>query len=196
MPQVVLILTLSIVGVTMVQFFGPPDLVNWMFEAGALIGGYEYAGLQRPYGEWAPLVLHIFLHGGILHLAMNMGALLSLGPAVAKPFGSSMSGSVVFLLFFGVCAVGGGLAQMWQFGGQDAGVAIGASSAISGLLPALGWLRGGFEGAVRMSIPWILINFALAATAGAIQLPIAWAAHLGGLAAGFTFPFFLSLMRP
>ena len=79
---------------------------------------------------------------------------------------------------------------------QD-GIAIGASSAISGLLPAVGYIRNGIKGAWSISVPWIVINLALAVFGGSLgALSIAWAAHLGGLAAGFTFPVFLALAKP
>ena len=46
------------------------------------------------------------------------------------------------------------------------------------------------------TLPWILINLALALLGGDVGvMQIAWAAHLGGLAAGFSFPLFLALAR-
>ena len=104
---------------------------------------------------------------------------------------------VLFLAFFAVCAIGGGLAQMlWYAIEAQDGIAIGASSAISGLLPAVGYIRERFKGAWSMSVPWIVINVGLAFLGGDIGImSIAWAAHLGGLAAGFSFPVFLSLSK-
>lgn len=194
-PAVVAVLSALIVAATAAQLLAPPDVENRMLEIGALIGGGQYAGMHRPWGPFAPLVLHVFLHGGWLHLFMNMTAMVAFGPAVAVALGRGPRGAALFLGFFFACAVGGGLAQLLVFSvAGAAGVAIGASSALSGFLPAVGWLQRGWRGAMSMSVPWLLINLVLAATGAAISLPIAWAAHLGGLAAGLVlFPVFMAL---
>lgn len=195
LPVVVLALGAAIVCVTLAQFAAPPRREDWMFAVGALAGGPGYDNVYRPWGPLAPLVLHVFLHGGWLHLGMNMAAMASFGPGVAMALGRGARGAILFLAFFFLCAIGGGIAQMLAFTLLGAGgVAIGASSALSGLLPALGWITGGYAGALRLSAPWVLINVALAVTGMAFPLPIAWAAHLGGLAAGLVlFPLFLRL---
>ncbi len=193
-PGIVLVLSAVIIGVTMVQLLGPVTLENRMFEAAALIGGPLYADMPRPLGPLAPLVLHVFLHGGWLHLGMNMAFMAAFAAPVALALGPGLRGALLFLGFFFVCALGGGLAQMLVFQFGAGGIAIGASSALSGLLPAAGWARGGRAGAMRLAIPWLVINIVLALTDAAIALPIAWAAHLGGLAAGLVlFPLFLAL---
>ena len=191
-PPVLLGLAAAIIAVSLVQFMAPPAMENQMFAAAALIGGPGFDDVSRPIGAFAPYVLHTFLHGGVMHLGMNMWALLSFGAVISAAFGQRWRGALAFLAFFFVCAIGGGLAQMLVFQLQtEGGVAIGASSAISGLLPALGWLRGRWRGALRISVPWLVINLVLAFVGEVGGVSIAWAAHLGGLAAGFSFPFFL-----
>lgn len=194
-PWIVLLLSAAIVGATAVQLLGPPDLANRMLETGAVIGGGEFQDLAQPWGPVAPLFLHVFLHGGWLHLFINMAAMASFGPAVALGLGRGPRGAILFLAFFFLCAAGGGLAQALAYAGADSpGYAIGASSALSGLLPAAGWLQGGWRGALRLGVPWLVINIILAVTETAVGLPIAWAAHLGGLGSGFLlFPLFLAL---
>ena len=195
-PPVLIGLASAIVLASLVQFLAPAEVEEWMYEAGAIIGGDRFEGVPRPFGVWGPLVLHLFLHGGILHLGFNIWALMSFGTVVARWTGPGVRGSVGFLAFFAFCGVGGGLAQMAVFAlDGEGGVAIGASSAISGLLPALGWLQGGWRRAVGISVPWLLINLALAAFGAVSPIPIAWAAHLGGLAAGFMFPVFFAWGR-
>ncbi len=195
-PPVLLALSAAIIAVSVLQFLVSPAVENQMYAGAALIGGPGFELVERPLGPFAPYLLHVFLHGGMLHLGMNMWALFSFGGVVALALGKSWRGSLAFLVFFFVCAIGGGLAQMLVFQMQaEGGVAIGASSAISGLLPALGWLRGRWAGALRISVPWLLINLVLAVSGGLIDIPIAWAAHLGGLAAGFAFPLFLGWTR-
>lgn len=196
-PAVVLLLTGAIVVVSMIQFSAPRSLQNWMIDVAAIAGGPTYSSAIRPWGDFAPYVLHTFLHGGSFHLLMNMAMLIAIGPIIAQALGKSLYASVLFLAFFAVCAIGGGLAQMlWYAIEAQDGIAIGASSAISGLLPAVGYLRDGYKGAWSMSVPWILINIVLAFLGGDIGImSIAWAAHLGGLAAGFSFPVFMRLAK-
>lgn len=194
MPAVVLVLSGAIIAATAAQLLGPDDLANRMLATGALIGGGDLRGLAQPWGPLAPLVLHVFLHGGWLHLFMNMTAMAAFGPAAALTLGRGPRGAALFLAFFFLCAIGGGLAQELLYALGESGYAVGASSALSGLLPAAGWIQGGWRGALRLSAPWIVINLLLAVTQTTLGLPIAWAAHLGGLAAGLVlFPVFLSL---
>jgi len=185
-----------IIAVSVVQFLVPPEVEDDMVWAGAVLGGQEYSGAEQPFGAFAPLVLHTFLHGGVFHLGVNMWAMMSIGAGSALVMGKSVRGMAAFVAFFFLCAIGGGLAHIAVFYFQaDGSAAIGASSAISGLLPALGWLQGRWAGALRISVPWLLINLVLAVSGGLIDIPIAWAAHLGGLAAGFAFPLFLGWAR-
>jgi len=195
-PLIVLILSGIIIGVSLINFNASEALDDWMLRTFAVISGPGFVGLERPYGPFVPLIGHTLLHGNLFHLVMNMTAMLSFGPIVALGVGKSGRSIGLFVLFFAVCAIGGALAEILlaDFQGNDQ-IAIGASSALSGFLPAVGYLRGGPKGAWSTSVPWIIINILLAISGGISAFPIAWAAHLGGLAAGFSFPLFLSLVR-
>ena len=197
-PGVILILAGAIIGVTLVQFNASARLEDWMLATAAIVGGPSFEGLTRPWGDFAPYLLHTFLHGGSFHLMMNMAMLIALGPIVVQALGTSLRASLLFLAFFAVCAIGGGVAQaVWFAVDAQDGIAVGASSAISGLLPAVGFIRDGLKGAWSLSLPWVLINIALAFLGGDIGvMQIAWAAHLGGLVAGFSYPIFVRLARP
>lgn len=196
-PTIILVLTGAIVVVSLIQFNASREFEDWMFSVAAIAGGPSFENVYRPWGDFAPYLLHTFLHGGSFHLMLNMAMLIAIGPIIAQALGKSAYSSLLFLAFFAVCAIGGGLAQMlWYAIEAQDGIAIGASSAISGLLPAVGFIRNGFKGAWSMSVPWILINIVLAFLGGDVGvMNIAWAAHLGGLAAGFSFPVFLSLSK-
>ncbi len=197
-PIVILALTGTIVAVTLVQFNVPRGMQDWMFSVGAVAGGPSFENVYRPWGDFAPYILHTFLHGGAFHLMMNMAMLIALGPIVVQGLGTNARSAILFLVFFFVCAAGGAAAQMlWYAIDAQDGIAIGASSAISGLLPAIGFLRKGWRGAWSISVPWIVINIVLAVLGGDIGvMRVAWAAHLGGLLAGFSFPVFVTLSRP
>ena len=196
-PRVILLLAGAIIAVSLIQFNVAIDTQDWMYSVAAIAGGPSFENVYRPWGDFTPYVLHTFLHGGSFHLMLNMAMLIALGPIISQALGRSLYSDMLFLGFFAVCAIGGGMAQMLWFAidAQD-GIAIGASSAIPGLLPAVGHIRNGMKGAWSISVPWIVINLALAVFGGSIgALSIAWAAHLGGLVAGFTFPAFLALAK-
>lgn len=207
LPAVVVFLTGLIVAASTVQLLSEQGVffnrwvAAWMFDAGAIAGGPEFANAYRPLGEFAPLVLHVFLHGGIFHLAMNMMALIAFGPPIAVALGIDLRGAFAFLLFFAGCAIAGALFQIgWSELTGVSELAIGASSALSGFIPAVGWLRGGLRGAIRISVPWVLINVAIAIAGGflasTIGLRLAWAAHIGGVAGGIVlFPLMLALFN-
>ena len=196
-PTVILVLASAIIVVSLIQFNVPLRTQDWMFSIAAIAGGPSFENVVRPWGDFAPYVLHVFLHGGAFHLMLNMAMLIAMGPIVAKALKNTPQGAILFLAFFAICAIGGGLAQMLQYAIEaEDGIAIGASSAISGLLPAVGYVQNGWRGAWSMSVAWILINVVLAFLGGDVGvMRIAWAAHLGGLVAGFTFPAFLALAR-
>lgn len=179
-PTILIALGAAIAAVSLVQIFGPAPLSDWLIAAGAVFTGMN---VDQPLGPAAPYVLHVFLHGGIVHLLINLAALASFGPPAAEGFGRGPRAALGFLIFFFACAAGGALAQAVLMAGEQS-YAVGASSALSGVLAAAGYASGGWRGALRMAAPWALINVVLALTAAAIPVPIAWAAHMGGLAAG------------
>lgn len=150
------------------------------------------SGQALAEGRWWTLVSHIFLHANLVHLLMNAGAALAFGPAVARHFGPGARSAGIFLLFFLLCGVIGGLGYVGANpGGMDQ--VVGASGAISGLWGAaarlLGrWrgLWGVWEGPVRAQILVVVILNALIGLTGlaAGGLHIAWQAHIAGFVAG------------
>lgn len=194
-PKVVLALGAVIAACSLIWFAAPHPYDIYILNAAALIGGPENAFLNQPLGPYAPYVLHIFLHGDATHLVLNLFALLVLGRIVALSFGRSRGAAWGFLGFFIFCAIAGGVFQMFVFAVSGGGAAIGASSAISGLIPAFGYVRSGWSGAFSFGIGWLAINVAIALFGDALGLPIAWAAHIGGLFGGFAFPVFVGLVK-
>ena len=192
-PAVVIALSALIIGVTTIQFLVSDQIENEMWLTAAVVGGPDFVGLQQPLGPLAPLVLHTLLHMNVLHIVMNMTAMLSFGPAIAVALKPGASRWIAFILFFCLCAIGGALAQLAYYQVfQVSGAAIGASSAMSGFLPAAGYLMGGWRGAMRLSWPWVAINVVLAVAELFTSVGIAWPAHLGGLAVGLlVFPMIL-----
>lgn len=146
-----------------------------------LIFGAQYGPLVAD-GQWIRLITSMFVHGGFLHILFNMFALFYFGNVVEKVYGPYKYFSV--FMISGV--VGNILTQLIIPGSFSVG-ASGAIFGLIGLLFGAGFrddtptmLRGMTGTAL---LPIILINVFLGFTSQSINN----FAHLGGLAAGFTF---------
>lgn len=164
-------------------------------------GGMEswavsWDALQR--GRVQVVLLHMFAHGSLLHLALNMLALLVLSGPLTSRFGNFPLAWVRYLYVF----VGSGLAGAALFlflTPNDDSSMLGASGAIFGLLGALARVHPatGELVAIRSSRTWSLIKLffqnhialfgllAIVALLTGTSAIIAWQAHLGGLLFGF-----------
>lgn len=91
-------------------------------------GGNAASEVQR--GDWWRLLSAVFLHSGLMHLAMNMAALLCAGPTVERVYGSRR----FLLLYLGAGLAGSALSL--HFSAQHA-TAVGASGAVFGVAGAL-----------------------------------------------------------
>ncbi len=154
----------------------------------ALVQSFALYADRVGTGQWfLSLLTHQFLHGGLLHIALNMYFLYKLGDNVEDALGRGG-----YLLFYLIAGTAGGVAQTLMFPGDPTPV-VGASGAISGVMAAyavfyrkarLTWMLIVFQ--FRLPAPWwVLIWFALnllGYLAG--NKGIAWGAHLGGFAAG------------
>ena len=131
-------------------------------------------------GEYWRLLTVTLVHGGVLHLALNMYALFIVGPLV-----EALYGRVLFLGFYLLAGAGGSIASYLFFPFTS----VGASGAIFGLFgllfvatyvhkPALGRQARAMTAQIGMLIVLnIVFGFALAGT-------IDNAAHIGGLLSG------------
>lgn len=129
-------------------------------------------------GEWWRVVTAGFLHGGLLHIGMNMWAMLQLGPQVEEMYGSSR-----YLTIYLASGAGGfALSTMWS-----AAPSVGASASLFGLIGAMIALGVRSKGAMGAAIRGLYIRFAIGGLLFGF-LPyfhIDNAAHMGGLATGF-----------
>ena len=142
------------------------------------LGALDPAAIALQHQYWR-LITPIFLHAGLLHLALNSYGLYLFGNLVEQAFGRAG--------FLAIYLVGGFLASVSSFVfGSPYAVGVGASGAIFGLLGA--WVaynyrrRGtAFASAnLRWAIMLVGINLLLGfSIAGIDNL-----AHLGGLVAG------------
>jgi rhomboid protease GluP len=130
------------------------------------------------YGQWWRLVTAGFLHGGILHLAMNSWVLFDVGAQVEEIYGASR-----LVVFYFLATVFGFLASVFW---SDS-LSVGASAGLMGLIGAMIALgvrhQSPMGAAIRgFYVRWTIYILVLGFLPG---LRIDNAAHIGGLAAGF-----------
>ncbi len=132
--------------------------------------------------EYWRLIASVFLHGGLIHLAMNMWSLLVVGPLVERLYGN-----FAFAVIYLASGVGGAIAS---FAASPTRTGIGASGAICGILGGL----VAFLIVHRKEIPKTLLKsfrgnllsvVVLMGVLGYLVPNIDQEAHLGGLATGF-----------
>jgi rhomboid protease GluP len=134
-------------------------------------------------------VTHALLHGGLLHLAMNMAVLLGLGRLIGDRYGAR-----AILPLFLLSAIGGG-ASFAALNVSDVPM-VGASGAVFGFLgvwTAWDWCRHQAAGVstrpvLMRVLALVLINVVFFLGLGGM---IAWEAHLGGYLVGLAFGFWL-----
>ncbi|MEO1039978.1 MAG: rhomboid family intramembrane serine protease [Pseudomonadota bacterium] len=191
MPVLAVALALGVIATHALSQFGMGR--EFFLLMGVVVAGPDEG---RAFGGVHAWFLHVFVHGGWLHAGINAAAILAFGAAAARPFSNSALGAFGFLAFFFTCALAGALAHEAVHWNEGTAM-VGASTAASGLIAAAGWVRGGLAGMARLAVPWALINVALAVIGGFASTGLAWAAHLGGLAAGAAlYPVFLAVFSP
>jgi membrane associated rhomboid family serine protease/antitoxin component YwqK of YwqJK toxin-antitoxin module len=156
--------------------FDQAQFTSYEFQVGALFNPLTLDG------EWYRLISHMFLHGMLLHLLLNMYGLFSVGSSLEPTLGS-----LKFLLLYLVCGFAGALASLYV---SVLTISVGASGAIFGIF--------GFSSLVMnvidtlesgKSIVGIILNF-LVFTILYVFIAANWnvdhAGHLGGMIAGIS----------
>ncbi len=155
------------------SIMNPPvqQLIHW----GANYGPRVFAG------QWWRLLTSVFLHIGIIHIALNMWCLWKLGELA-----ESLYGHVTFAAVYLICGLAGSLASVAYHPGT---VSAGASGAIFGIAGALiSSLKLG-----EFSMPAVVVKSMLKSVVmfagynlifGAMSGVTDNAAHIGGLVAG------------
>ena len=150
-------------------------------------------GALGPVDQLSPLLGHLFLHGGWLHLLGNLWFLWVFGRNVERRLGAGR-----LLLFYLGCGVAAGLAQVGSQAGSLVPL-IGASGAIAGILGAYLVLFPRARVLTLAPLPLIALfevpAWVFLGVWGALQLvrataslglhsEVGWWAHLGGFAVG------------
>ncbi|MFZ5778890.1 MAG: rhomboid family intramembrane serine protease [Pseudomonadota bacterium] len=137
-------------------------------------------------------ITYQFLHGGWLHLGINMITLAAFGAPVERLLGPRR-----FVLFYLSAGVAAGLIHILLFP-SSADPVVGASGSISGVFGAVLMLMryvGSLQSLLPVAVIWIGLNVffgIFGGTPGAGNEQVAWAAHIGGFVYGLaTIRFFV-----
>ncbi len=129
-------------------------------------------------GEYWRLFTSMFLHAGIIHIALNMYGLWLFGRVLEDELGS--------LKMLAVYLMSGLAGGAFSFAFGSGAVGVGASGAIYGLLGAFvayNYRRRHmrfYRARLQAVMPWVILNIFLS-----FSIPfIDWHAHVGGLVAG------------
>jgi membrane associated rhomboid family serine protease len=155
------------------------------------------AGMTQGLLDYLPFLTNMFLHGGWLHLILNMWTLYLFGPAVEDRLGSGR-----YLVFYVICGLVASFAHA-IFNPTSTVPALGASGAISGVLGSFILMFPFARLVIVIPILFFPFFFQVPAivfagfwfftqiTAGVAELfmpsqggGIAWWAHTGGFVAG------------
>jgi len=160
---------------------GSTPLTNW----GAVLGLFQPGPLSPAEGvaagEFYRLFTAMFLHYGLIHLAMNMWALWVLGRSLEATLGP-----LRFLALYLIAGLGGNVAA-YLFSRPDAATA-GASTAIFGLFAALFIIMRRLGRDTSAVIPILVINLIFTFAVPGISI----AGHLGGMVTGAVMAFALA----
>jgi membrane associated rhomboid family serine protease len=154
------------------------DLVKW---------GADWGPLSLSNQPWRLLTSN-YVHIGIIHIALNMWCLFSLGKLSTRIFDRW-----TYLLVYTATGIGGSLASLWW---HPEVVGAGASGAIFGLAGAL--LSALYLGKLAMpkqavqSTMKSLLSFAAYNLFFGLSMGVDNAAHIGGFASGLLLGAFLS----
>jgi rhomboid protease GluP len=143
--------------------------------------------------EYWRLFTSVFVHGGLIHLALNMWCLTTIGPLVERLYGN-----LAYLAIYLAAGVGGAIASAAS---SSSKVSVGASGAIFGVLGALlAFLiihRRSIPASVLKPLRASAVGFVVFNTFfGLVVTIIDQSAHMGGLVTGFLGGLFLSRSWP
>ncbi len=170
-------------------------LLNFAMFPVAVSGEAVTGGLMPPS---LTLFTYMFLHGGWLHVLLNMLFLFVFGDNIEDALGHGR-----FLVFYLLCGIAGGAAHALAAPLSNVPL-VGASGAIAGVIAAYMMIRPcaritvlifGFI-PIRLASYWVLGFWAISQVWHVFSLDksdTAWWAHVGGLAAG---ALLIVVMRP
>ena len=207
-PGVVLLLAGVTIAAFLILGFSPSRAARLIEVAGAISPRKFLAGPEANNGVLSmlsPLVSHMFLHAGPMHLIFNMFWLLAVGTPVARRLGAenalqsfpAFAAASLFLSLYFLSGAAGALLHILLHS-DEAIMLVGASGGVMGLLgavvrfglarpslfgPEQGRIAPLFSAGVLTWTGVVIAMNAFAAMFGGSMTggaKIAWAAHLGG----------------
>ena len=190
------VVTWGLIGLCVAVFFWQNGLDGRMAQLAVLSYGIIPADLFgtahldpiiSPLPAWMTMISYMFLHGDLMHLAVNMLVLFFFGPPLEGKWGERE-----FLRFFIVCGLGGAaLSYVFMFSSAPIQI-VGASGAGYGIMLgfAMSWpdapiyIWGIFPVKAKYLVGFFFVLSAMSAVQGTGG-GVAHFAHLGGLLAGF-----------
>lgn len=161
------------------------------------MGNWGVSGAALSDRRFETIVLHMFAHGGTMHLAMNMSMLAAIGGTLTRRLGPTPLNWLRFLLLFLLSGLAGA-ALFLALHPMGSVPMLGASGALYGLFGLL--IRAPSDGGDMLEITssrirrksWDLVKqnaflfalLALMAWSAGKQGGLAWEAHLGGFLFG------------
>jgi membrane associated rhomboid family serine protease len=136
---------------------------------------------------WQPIT-YMFIHGGFMHVAINMFVLWMFGSEMENIWGRSE-----FLKYYFLTGVGSGLIWLLVNAGNSAIILIGASGAVYGVLLAYGLMFPNRTVLLYFIIPvkvkWLVIFLGVVAFLSSMTATsnISHLAHLSGMAIGYIY---------
>jgi membrane associated rhomboid family serine protease/Flp pilus assembly protein TadD len=183
MVFIAMVVTASLLAHTFSMDFTGLDLRPW----GANIGPYTL------HGQWWRLLTYMFLHGGLLHIVMNMWCLWNLGTLC-----ESLYGRWTYAAVYVITGVAGGLASVaWN----PEVLSVGASGALFGLTGALiaSFYLGEFSlsgVSIRGTLSSLLFFAGFSLFFGSVSPGIDNACHIGGLISGLILGALIARVAP
>jgi rhomboid protease GluP len=180
-PRVRLVPFILIANVAVFGLMVARGVSFWAPTADAVLAWGANYGPRTLAGDWWRLLTNVFLHFGIIHLALNMLALWNAGPLVER-----LLGPVAFAAMYLVAGLTGSLASLAVHGTV---VSAGASGAIFGVYGALAGFVLRQPGSVpkpalarlrNVALSFIIYNLIYGLGKSGIDV----AAHVGGLVGG------------
>ncbi len=170
---------------------GMPSLLSMRGFGAALYmqGAYIHEGVAA--GEWWRIVAATFLHGGLLHIGMNMFTLRSAGALLEELVGPARF--LTIYLVSGICSTLA-ISVWFTYVLQDRSphMMVGASGAIFGVLGTLAvMLRTRGRGRAQLLGRTLLRDIVFMLIVGFLVPIVSNTGHVGGLLPGMAFGFFV-----
>jgi len=182
--------TKYLIGIMLVLYFLTgvllsPEQADWV------IGEFGFIPERFNLGDFDPFMIvspitHMFLHGGWMHVTLNLFMLAAFGSGVERWLGSKRT--LILFILSGLF----GAAAHYILNTTSTFPMIGASGGLSGLFAgAIIMLNrgqremGGRLGILPFALLWIGLSIGFGMLGGPDGSMIAWAAHVGGFLGGF-----------